>query len=143
MRAADWINDGNAIRAIRERVFVGEQDVPADLEYDGRDPDCWHVLAETPEGTAIATGRLAMDGRIGRMAVDREWRGRGVGRALLDALIERARSEGLARVVLHAQTGALGFYARAGFRAHGPIFEEAGIPHREMERSIRDRRFAK
>jgi len=136
VRAADWARDGGRIAALRTAVFVHEQRVPPDEEYDGRDAESDHVIAELEDGTVIGTGRLLPEGRIGRMAVDRAWRGAGVGRALLDALIARAAERGFARVELNAQTAAMEFYRRAGFEAFGPEFMEAGIPHRRMERDL-------
>lgn len=137
MRTADWAGDHEALVALRTRVFVDEQRVPLEIELDGLDADCVHVAAECGDGSVVGTGRLLPGGRIGRMAVDPDWRGRGIGRALLDALVERAREQGLAGVELHAQTRAEGFYEAAGFRALGPVFEEAGIPHRRMWLDLR------
>lgn len=136
VRGADWREDGDAIAALRTAVFIDEQRVPPALEYDGLDPDCVHVLAEDDSGAVIGTGRLLPDGHVGRMAVSAPWRGRGVGRALLAALLACARARGLAAVELHAQTTALGFYERAGFVAEGPEFEEAGMAHRRMRRAL-------
>jgi len=137
VRPADWVVDAPKLRSIRRDVFVVEQGVPEDLEWDGIDPDCRHVLAEDSSGRAIGCGRLLPDGHIGRMAVRSEWRGRGVGAALLLQLVALAREQGFARVALNAQTRAAGFYARYGFEASGPEFDEAGIPHRAMERVLR------
>ncbi|MDZ7748592.1 MAG: adenylosuccinate lyase [Halofilum sp. (in: g-proteobacteria)] len=136
VRAAEMGREGERLSALRACVFIDEQGVPPAEEYDGRDPGCAHVVAETPDGRVIGTGRLLPGGHIGRMAVAAEWRGRGVGRALLDALLDRARARGLAGVVLHAQTSAIGFYERSGFRAEGPEFEDAGIMHRVMRREL-------
>lgn len=136
VRGADWRQDGDAIAALRTAVFIDEQRVPPALEHDGLDPDCVHVLAEDDRGVVIGTGRLLPDGRIGRMAVHAGWRGRGVGRALLEALLARARAHGHASVELHAQTTAMGFYERAGFIAEGAEFDEAGLPHRRMRRAL-------
>ncbi len=131
VRIADWEVDGAALRAIREAVFVREQQVPVELEWDGLDAECMHVLAEAA-GKPIGTGRLLRDGRIGRMAVLAEWRGRGVGRMLLEFLVESARQRGHAAVVLHAQVRAIPFYVRCGFRPVGEEFMDAGIAHRTM-----------
>lgn len=136
IRRAEWPGDIPALRAVREPVFVSEQQVPLELEWDEDDPRCIHVLAEDPEGRPIGTGRLAPDGKIGRMAVLREWRGTGVGGALLQTLIDQARAEGLAECRLNSQTEALDFYGRYGFVAEGPEFDEAGIPHRFMRLSL-------
>ena len=132
VRAARWPEDAERIREVREAVFVVEQKVPPELEWDGLDDDCRHALAETADGRAIGTGRLAPDGRIGRMAVLAEFRGLGVGDAILTTLLDQARELGLTRSHLHSQTHALGFYARHGYLPEGPEYEEADIPHRNM-----------
>jgi predicted GNAT family N-acyltransferase len=119
-------------RPIREKVFIEEQKVPRELEWDEWDERCDHVVAYDAQGLAIGTARLAPGGKLGRMAVLRDRRGLGVGAALLDALLGRARERSLARVTLHAQTHAAGFYRRFGFSERGGEFLEAGIPHVEM-----------
>ena len=119
-------------RPVREKVFIEEQNVPRELEWDEWDERCEHAVACDSEGRAIGTARLAPDGRLGRMAVLREYRGRGVGAALLEALLARAREMSLTRVTLHAQIHAAGFYRRFGFSERGGEFLEAGIPHFEM-----------
>lgn len=132
VRHADWQDDQAALSAVRRQVFILEQRVPEELEWDEADAPALHMLACDGGGHAIGTGRLLQDGHIGRMAVLREWRGRGVGAAILDALIAAARGRGLRGIVLNAQTHALGFYARRGFVAEGDEFPDAGIPHRRM-----------
>ena len=127
-------NAREAAHAVRTTVFVEGQGVPAELERDALDTLSRHVLATAADGTPIGAGRIAPDGRIGRMAVLADWRGRGVGAALLQALLQDARASGLRSVWLHAQLQAMGLYARAGFVAEGPCFEEAGIEHRTMRR---------
>lgn len=132
VRRADWARDGAALAAIRRAVFVIEQQVSEAEEWDGLDESCEHVLAHADDGTAIGTGRLLPEGptvRIGRMAVLQQWRGRGVGSALLEQLIRMARERGYAETRLHAQTHALAFYCRHGYVAVGEEFMEAGIPH--------------
>ena len=119
-------------RPVREKVFIEEQSVPRELEWDEWDERCDHAIVCDPDGHAIGTARLAPDGRLGRMAVLRECRGLGVGAALLEALLGRARELSLSRVTLHAQTHAAGFYRRFGFSERGGEFLEAGIPHFEM-----------
>ena len=119
-------------RPVREEVFVAEQKVPLELEWDEWDERSDHAVARDASGRAIGTGRLLPDGRIGRMAVLREWRRRGVGAALMEALLQKAREQSLSRVTLHAQTHAAGFYRRFGFSERGGEFWEAGIPHVEM-----------
>lgn len=134
--AVSFAEAEDALRTVREAVFVREQQVPLELEWDGLDAEAVHVLAEDGEGGPIGTGRMLEDGHIGRIAVLPEWRGRGVGRALMAALLEIARRRGLDRVHLSAQTEAIGFYEMLGFTAHGPEFMDAGIPHRHMERAV-------
>ena len=124
------------LQAIRDVVFVQEQQVPAEMERDALDPQCVHVIARTADGMAIGTGRLTPDHRIGRMAVLREWRGKGVGDAMLLALIEQARERGWREVALNAQASAITFYARHGFLPHGERFIEAGIEHLAMRRLL-------
>jgi predicted GNAT family N-acyltransferase len=136
IRMLTWIEARTDASAIREAVFVAEQGVPAEIELDEWDERCDHALAVDARGRAIGTGRLLRDGHIGRLAVLREHRGRGVGAAILEALIERARQRGMRRVVLNAQTHAAGFYARFGFAVSGDEFVEAGIPHVEMARAL-------
>lgn len=123
-----------AAHALREAVFVREQQVPAELERDALDALSRHVLALDDTGAAIGTGRLGPDGKIGRMAVRADCRGQGIGEALLRALLELARASGLRATWLHAQLAAQALYARNGFVAHGPRFVEAGIEHRAMRR---------
>lgn len=135
-RLAEWRRDEGALRAVRTRVFVVEQSVPENEEWDGLDPTCVHAVAETPDEGIIATGRLHPSGKIGRMAVLPPWRGRGVGAGILRRLIEEASRRGLDSVYLHAQVPVLGFYARFGFVAEGPEFDEAGIPHRLMRLQV-------
>jgi len=133
----DWREAAGLLRAIREQVFVREQSVPVELEWDGLDPACRHVLAQTGNGEAIATGRLLPDGRLGRMAVLAPWRRTGVGTAVLAALIALARERGDRAVELHAQAYVVDFYRRAGFEVVGPQFMEAGIPHLPMRLFLR------
>jgi predicted GNAT family N-acyltransferase len=132
VREVGWHTHQAELHAIRRAVFVDEQRVPEELEWDDADADCRHVLAYSPKGTAIGTGRLLSDGHIGRMAVLKAWRGKGVGSAILVFLIGLAREKGFRVLRLHAQTHALGFYEKYGFVATGDEFMEAGIPHRAM-----------
>jgi predicted GNAT family N-acyltransferase len=132
VRPASWNADRERLRAIRRAVFIEEQGVPEELEWDGLDEHCRHALALAPGDAVVGTGRLTPDARIGRMAVARHWRGKGVGSAILQALLNEARAAGYTAVALHAQVHAVQFYGRHGFAAHGPVFLEAGIPHRAM-----------
>lgn len=131
-----WPQLGPAAGGVRETVFVAEQGVPADMEYDSWDDLSLHALARGPGGEPIGTGRLLPDGHIGRMAVLREWRGRGVGAVLLLHLMDAARKRGMDRLVLNAQTSAEGFYRRFGFTPDSGEFIEAGIPHLRMARTL-------
>lgn len=128
----DWNTAREPARRIREEVFVREQGVPIEMEWDEWDERCVHALAVGATGETVGTGRLLPDGRIGRMAVLRTWREQGVGAAILQALLQRARQLSLPEVTLHAQTYATGFYERFGFIAEGESFMEAGIPHVTM-----------
>jgi predicted GNAT family N-acyltransferase len=137
VRIADWKSDRRAIRVIRETVFVDEQSVDPEIEWDGQDADCIQAIAEDRNRDVIGTGRLQLSGKIGRMAVLQPWRGHGVGTAILECLVEAARETGLKRVFLHSQTHAVDFYARHGFICEGDEFQEAGIPHSLMKRGLR------
>ncbi len=134
LRVVDWAGGEAKLRAVRIAVFVIEQNIPEELEWDEFDAVSVHALAEDDAGTPIGCGRLLPDGHIGRMAVLSDWRGRGVGAALLVKLIDLARARGDARVRLHAQTQAMPFYAKFGFAPVGAEFSEAGIAHWTMER---------
>jgi predicted GNAT family N-acyltransferase len=129
----DWTQAGARVMPLRVEVFVQEQGVPADMELDEFDPVSLHAVCESA-GRVIGTGRLLPDGHIGRLAVACDWRGRGVGGRVLEALVAEAARRGLAEAVLHAQVQAEAFYLRHGFVADGPVFDEAGIPHRLMRR---------
>jgi len=133
IRPVNWIANQDKLRAIRRAVFIEEQHVPEELEWDAADLNCYHVLALDDDGVPIGTGRLLPDGHIGRMAVLKEWRGKGVGSAILRTLLTYARMDRFERIKLRAQIQAMGFYRKHGFAATGPEFVEAGIPHRYME----------
>jgi predicted GNAT family N-acyltransferase len=133
---ADYAADRDALRAVREAVFVREQGVPPELELDAQDPDCLHVLARDADGRPIGTGRLTPAHMLGRMAVVPEWRGRGVGAAMLAALTALARERRWNAIELHAQVDAIGFYLRQGYLPVGPRYMEAGIEHQSMRRAL-------
>jgi len=128
----DWETVGRHARPIRFEVFVVEQGVPEELEWDDMDAMSIHAIAFDGNGKALGTGRLLPDGHLGRMAVRKAARRRGVGAALLHALIQCARKRGDKTIVLHAQTHAEQFYLKHGFRREGAEFMEAGIPHVAM-----------
>ncbi|MGW0117420.1 GNAT family N-acetyltransferase [Streptomyces sp. NPDC003327] len=150
VRVAEGRADRDACFAVRREVFVEEQGVPREIEYDTYDETAVHVLAVRAEdGLPLGTGRLlfgpdaagktggdASVGSLGRLAVAKAARGLGVGAALVRAVEDAARERGLAAVDLHAQTHALGFYERLGYEVYGPEFPDAGIPHRAMRRAL-------
>ena len=131
-----WMRDAARLGAVRRAVFIEEQGVPEALEWDEHDAVSTHWLAMDATGSPIGCARLLPDGHVGRMAVLSAWRGRGVGRALLEAVRLAAQARGLTTLRLSAQTHAAGFYARAGFVADGPEYEEAGIPHVAMQKVL-------
>ena len=135
IQVVDWHQKQDTLKAIRKSVFIDEQHVPKDLEWDGQDDDCTHFLASV-NATPVATARLTAEGQIGRMAVLREYRGTGIGSRLLAAVIEQARQSGFKQVFLHAQVNVIGFYEKSGFSAEGDVFIDAGIEHRTMRLSI-------
>ena len=130
----------DALRAeaapIRFVVFVDEQRVPAALELDEWDARSLHAVARDADGRALGTGRLLPDAHIGRMAVLRAARGRGVGAALLTVLVDAARARGEREVALSAQVHAVPFYRRAGFVEYGDVYLDADIPHVMMRRAL-------
>lgn len=139
----DWSNerDRYACLSVREEVFVFEQHVPPEDERDELDPVCVHALARDSAGVPIATGRLVPPrgdepARIGRMAVLRDWRGKGVGEALLHLLVDRARTLGYRAIEMHAQSHAVSFYERFGFATYGEEFFECDIAHTNMRREL-------
>jgi predicted GNAT family N-acyltransferase len=136
VRVGAWRDLGRDAQTIRTAVFVQEQKIPAELEWDEGDAGCVHAVAYNRLGAPLATGRLLPHApgvaKIGRMAVIQAMRGSRVGRAVLDALMAAAKARGDREVILHAQRTAAAFYSRAGFVQRGPHFEEAGIPHVEM-----------
>lgn len=133
---ADWARAEAQVMPVRMAVFVVEQGVPEDIERDAFDAVSRHAIARDEAGAVVATGRLLPDGHIGRMAVAAPLRGKGVGGAVLEALVAEAMRTGLAEVALNAQVHALAFYRRHGFVAYGDEFMEAGIPHRAMRRTL-------
>lgn len=132
VRTAVWQEDAPALKAIRTRVFVEEQGVPQEMEWDDADNDSLHFMASSEQGEPIGTARLMANGQIGRMAVLKPWRGRGVGDALLTAALSQASTMGYPPPFLNAQASAVDFYARHGFQVRGQRFMEAGIPHYKM-----------
>ena len=134
-RVADWSVDKGALKSIRYQVFVDEQKVPVELEWDEYDDTATHFIV-TLSGEAIACARLKDDGQIGRMAVLTEYRNQGIGQQLLRFVIRTAAEKNIDNVYLHAQVSAIPFYEKHGFTPVGEIFYEANIPHREMLKKI-------
>ena len=126
--------------AVRERVFVDEQGVPVEEELDGRDGEAMHLLAVPRDGgPPVGTLRMLLDGelvKVGRVAVDREWRRRGIAARMLDVALGEARARGARRARLASQLDVVALYERAGFTVESGVFEEAGIPHVWMGREL-------
>lgn len=136
IKTGDWATLGADAAKVRTAVFVQEQGIPLEMEWDEADSTAVHVVAYNGLGQGIATGRLighaSHVGRIGRMAVNRALRGSRIGQGILQTLMDAARQRGDAEVMLHAQCSAEGFYQRLGFAPRGEPFDEVGIPHIEM-----------
>ena len=130
-----WQKASKDAYAIRHEVFIQEQGVPEEMELDKHDSGADHALAYQ-KGQCVATARLvrldANSAQIGRMAVLSKFRGRGIGAAILMALVKRAQAQGMSSLILHSQVVAIPFYEKLGFIGQGPIYEEAGLPHRNM-----------
>ncbi|MCB1937280.1 MAG: GNAT family N-acetyltransferase [Nitrosomonas sp.] len=127
-----WSEAAPLLRIVRESVFIQEQQVPVELEWDEFDPVCIHVLALTQDGKPVGTARLLPNGHIGRMAVIKSWRGKGIGRAMLQCLLDTAKQNGITEIKLNSQISAKAFYERFGFQVSGDEFMEADIPHIKM-----------
>ncbi|MBI5918693.1 MAG: GNAT family N-acetyltransferase [Nitrosomonadales bacterium] len=128
----DWREGESRLRAVRESVFIQEQQVPEELEWDGLDAACRHLLALNAQGEAIGCARITPDAQIGRMCVLPQWRRQRVGAGMLQLLLTDARARRLPEVHLHAQLHALPFYRNFGFVEYGETFMDAGIPHLAM-----------
>jgi YbgC/YbaW family acyl-CoA thioester hydrolase len=140
VQVGTWNELRTAAQGLRFEVFVDEQKVPLEMEADAADASAVHAVARNRFGLTLATGRMlqAAPGvaRLGRMAVTKTLRGGGVGGLVLEALLQAARARGDRHAVLHAQLTAVPFYLRAGFVFNGPEFEEAGIAHVEMIKTL-------
>ena len=134
--AVSWREQQAALSLIRRRVFIEEQHVPEPLEWDGLDDIAQHVLALDADDRPIGCGRLLPEGRIGRMAVLPDWRGQGIGHALLQRLLQLARSQDCREITLSAQVAAIPFYQKAGFQVCSGTYMDAGIPHRDMRLAL-------
>ena len=127
-------NNKDSIVSIRHDVFVIGQKVPSDIEIDGKDPQCFHVLI-TIDDTPIATGRMEKDGHIGRIAVLEAYRGKHYGQKIMKKLEEIAKEEGIKRVYLGSQVHAMEFYSKLGYIPYGEFYFEAKMEHRRMEKA--------
>ena len=124
------------IVSIRHDVFVIGQNVPSEIEIDGKDPQCYHVLI-TIDDIPIATGRMEKDGHIGRIAVLESYRGKHYGQKIMNKLEEVAREEGIKRVYLGSQVHAMEFYSKLGYIPFGEYYFEAKMEHRRMEKFLK------
>lgn len=131
-----WQESESSLRAIRDAVFVREQRVPEEMEWDEFDTDSIHFLALNAKQQAVGCVRLLHSGQISRLCVTEPLRGQGIGRLLLETVENEARQQSMSEVFLHAQTQASHFYEAAGFMVNGGIFVEAGIPHRQMTKEL-------
>lgn len=131
-----WQTHATQLKAVREQVFIVEQQVPVELEWDGLDDSAMHLLAVNRDGDAIGCARLIGDGSIGRMAVLKPWRGLGVGKALLQIAVLYYQQQGIQPITLSAQTHAIPFYQKAGFEVCSEPYLDAGILHVDMRLSV-------
>ena len=131
-----WHDAEPLLRGVREAVFIREQGVPEELEWDGLDEGSHHVLALSNAGQAIGCGRILPNAHIGRIAVMHEWRGKKVGTAILEGLLAYASSRGYPEVDLDAQVHALPFYQHVGLVVEGEEFMDANIPHRKLRMKL-------
>jgi len=135
-KVTNWNKDKAALSDIRKKVFIEEQKVPEELEWDEFDEQCIHVLVTDDQNKPIATGRIKPDGHIGRMAVIKDYRNTGIGTEILKELIQSAQNKHLTKVYLHAQTTAIPFYEKQGFKTCSEEFMDANIPHMTMEKQL-------
>lgn len=136
IRIADYQSDQAKLRQVREAVFIQEQGIPAELEWDEADTHAVHFLVEDSNASAIATARFIGRHKIGRMAVLKTWRRQGIGAALLHYILDYAQQQQIPDIELSAQQRAIDFYLRQGFKTVGEIYLEAGIPHQKMHYSL-------
>ncbi len=127
-----WHDGEPLLKSVREAVFIREQNVPVELEWDGLDENCRHALALSHKGDAIGCGRMLANGHIGRIAVLPQWRKKKVGTAIMEALLDYAHAHRYKQVDVDAQTYAVPFYQGFEFVERGEIFLDAGLPHIKM-----------
>ena len=136
IQTTSWQKDKAALSHIRREVFIEEQNVPEELEWDEFDNTCIHILATDANNNPVACGRIKPDGHIGRMAVLKEHRNTGIGSDILKQLLDSAHDMKLKKVYLHAQITAIPFYEKQGFITYSGEFMDAGIPHKSMEKYL-------
>ena len=134
VRDAVWNDDFNLIQTVRYSVFTLEQGVSREIDIDGKDPHCIHFLAETNSGDPIGCARLALSGRVGRVAVVKKWRRHGVGGKIMNCLIKHSELLKMPKTYLHSQLTVVAFYESLGYKSEGSVFNEADIPHVLMVR---------
>lgn len=132
----NWQDAAGELSLVREKVFIAEQRVPKRIELDGRDCECLHVLARLEDDTIIGTGRMLPNGHIGHIAVLLPYRGLGVGKAVLEKLLDVARAHHQSMVYLDCELEAVPFYESQQFLPEGRVFMEAGVPHQRMVRGL-------
>ncbi len=137
IKITSWEKNKTALSNIRRKVFIEEQKVPQELEWDEFDNECTHILVTDNQNRPVATGRIKPDGHIGRMAVLNPCRQTGIGSAILKELLIIAAKKNLAKVYLHAQTSAVPFYEKHGFIVCSEEFMDAGIPHKTMHMHLK------
>ena len=128
-----WSEKQTEITSVRRSVFVEEQNVPEGIDLDGTDPDFIHVLATDKNGRPVGTARINHKGRIGRMAVLQNYRRQGIGRKMIQALMDYGRKNAITDFHVSSQVTAVGFYKKMGFEPYGKEFTEAGIRHLNMK----------
>ncbi len=136
VNTASWDNDEAAIKSVRIPVFVEEQNVPFERDFDSFDASAMHWLAVDDRQCPIGTARMLSDGHFGRMAVLKAFRQQGIGRLIIEAAVNYAAASGIQKVHLHAQLTALAFYERLGFTAYGEVFSDAGMEHIAMTKTL-------
>lgn len=129
----NWFDKQTELYSVRRAVFIEEQNIAERIEIDGRDPDCFHVLASDTKGKPIGTARMDGNGKIGRMAVLQDYRRQGIGRKMIQALMDYGRKNAITDFHVSSQITAIGFYRKMDFEPFGEEFLEAAIMHINMK----------
>lgn len=132
VQIVNWASTKQQIKPIREAVFIQEQHVPVELEWDGMDSESTHILSRLDDNTPVGTARILSNGHIGRMAVLSQYRNHGIGSTMLNTMLAYAKQQKMSDLFLFAQTKAVAFYEQHGFTSVGDVFMDAGIPHLKM-----------